>query len=263
VREVHLQTDGQTLLGKLLPPEGAGPFPGALFVHGWGATQRHDLAKARRLTRLGFACLTFNLRGHARTRDQVETVSRAHNFRDALAAYDLLAADEVVDAARIAIAGVSYGGYLGTLLTLERPVRWLALQSPAIYKDRDFDRPKRELNLDGELPQYRRMRLAPEDNRVLAAAARFTGDVLLVEAERDTVIPAPVAANYLDAFRRSAASLTHRIIAGADHGLSEDRWRRQHGVLLARWFAERIGLPQRRVADAVGARSARIDTAAR
>jgi dienelactone hydrolase len=63
-REVHLQTDGQTLLGKLLPPEGAGPFPGALFVHGWGATQRHDLAKARRLTRLGFACLTFNLRGH-------------------------------------------------------------------------------------------------------------------------------------------------------------------------------------------------------
>jgi hypothetical protein len=55
---------------------------------------------------------------------------------------------------------------LGTLLTLERPVRWLALQSPAIYKDRDFDRPKRELNLDGELPEYRRMRLAPEDNRV-------------------------------------------------------------------------------------------------
>jgi hypothetical protein len=34
-------------------------------------------------------------------------------------------------------------------------------------------------------------------------------------------------------------------------------------VLLARWFAERISLPQRRVADAVGARSARIDTAAR
>jgi hypothetical protein len=42
------------------------------------------------------------------------------------------------------------------LLTAERPVRWLALQAPAIYKDEDFDRPKRQLNLDGELPAYRR-----------------------------------------------------------------------------------------------------------
>ena len=98
------------------------------------------------------------------------------------------------------------------------------------------------------------MRLAPEDNRVLAAAARFTGDVLLVEAERDTVIPAPVAANYLDAFRRSAASLTHQIIAGADHALGEDRWRRQcggddeghrRGVLVPRMIAGSASWPSR------------------
>lgn len=260
VNEVRIEVEGHRLLGKLLSPSAVAPWPAVLFVHGWGATQRHDLAKSRRLARLGFACLTFNLRGHARTRHQVATVSRAQNFADVRAAYDRLAAEESVDTTRIAVAGVSYGGYLATLLTRERRVRWLALQAPAIYRDEDFDRPKRELNLDGALPQYRRRRLTAADNRVLAAAARFTGDVLVLEAERDTVIPHRVIANYLAAFRRSAASITHRLIRCADHALSEDGWRRLNGMLMAQWFARRIGLPGQRVVDAVGARSARAGT---
>ncbi len=257
MREVRIGVDGQTILGKLLTPEAPGPWPALLFVHGWGASQRHDLAKARRLNRLGVVGLTFNLRGHARTRWQVHTVSRAQNLRDVVAAYDVLAAETGVDRARIGVAGVSYGGYLATLLTEQRPVRWLALRAPALYKDADFDRPKRELNLDGELAEYRRRRLAPADNRVLAAAARFTGDVLIVEAERDTVIPHRVIANYVGAFRRSA-TVRHRLIREADHGLSEDHWRRHDGVLLAGWLAGRLGLPRSRAAEAVGARSRRV-----
>lgn len=239
MNEARIVVDGQTILGKMFPAERDRPGPGVLFVHGWGASQRHDIGKAKRLAGLGFTGLTFNLRGHARTRQQVETVSRADNFADLLAAYDVLAAEPDVDAGRIAVVGASYGGYLGTLLTTERPVRWLALQAPAIYKDGDFDRPKRELNLDGELPAYRRRRLAPRDNRVLAVAARFTGDVLVVQAGRDTVIPAQVLANYVAAFRRSAASVRRHVIRGADHGLSEDRWRRVYGSLLVHWLAAR------------------------
>lgn len=244
--EARITVDGQAILGKVFRPDGEGPVPGALFVHGWGASQRHDIGKAKRLARLGFTGLTFNLRGHARTRRQVETVSRAQNFADLLAAYDVLAADDAVDPARIAVVGASYGGYLATLLADRRAVRWLALQAPAIYQDRDFERPKRELNLDGELAPYRQMRLAPEDNRVLAAAARFTGDVLVVEAERDAVIPSRVLENYVEAFRRSAASVSHYVIDGADHSLSQDRWRRRYGQLLARWLGESSGMTARR-----------------
>jgi dienelactone hydrolase len=191
----------------------------------------------------------------------VETVSRAHNFGDVLAAYDVLTAEPGVDATRIAAVGVSYGGYLAILLAARRPVRWLALQAPAIYKDQDFDRPKRELNLDGQLPQYRLRRLGPDDNGVLATAARFTGDVLILEAERDTVIPHPVIANYLRAFRRSTASVTHRVLRGADHALSEDRWRRLAGMLLAQWLAARIGLPAGEVMEAVGSPSSKTRAA--
>src|ERR1041384_4059394 len=51
-------------------------IPGVLFVHGWGGSQQQYLARAREIAALGCICLTFDLRGHAGTRDQLKTVTR-------------------------------------------------------------------------------------------------------------------------------------------------------------------------------------------
>lgn len=237
---VSIAVDEQHINGKLLgPPDAHGRRPAVLFVHGWGSSQRRSIGKAKQLVQAGFVCLTFNLRGHARTVEQRETVTRAQNLRDVLAAYDLLAAQSDVDLDRIVVVGGSYGGYLATLLTTERHVRALALRAPALYKDGDFDRPKRQLNLDPDLPAYRRRRLEPSDNLALAAAARFEGDVLIVESEHDTVIPHPVIANYLRAFG-AAASVEHAVLQDADHGLSQKGWRRAWGDVLIRWVLARL-----------------------
>src|SRR2546429_9471054 len=71
--------------------------PGVLFVHGWGGSQEQYLARAREVAALGCVCLTFDLRGHVQTRRQFETVSRAINLADVLAAYDLLVHRRHVD----------------------------------------------------------------------------------------------------------------------------------------------------------------------
>ena len=240
MKRVRIEVDGHSLNGCLIEPDALAPWPAMLFAHGWGGSQRQDLGKARRLSALGVASLTFNFRGHARTRRQVDTVSRADNLRDLLAAWDLLAATPGVENQRMGLVGASYGAYLSVLLTAERPVRFVALQAPAIYPDRDFDRPKLELNLDGQLPHYRRRRLDADDNRVLSCAARFPGHVLLVESEHDTVVPPPVTRNYLRAFRRSAASVVRHVVLDADHGLGEPRCRREYSAVLVGWLASKL-----------------------
>jgi dipeptidyl aminopeptidase/acylaminoacyl peptidase len=252
---VRIPVGGVTLAGTFLTPPGPGPHPAALFAHGWGSSQRQDVGTAKRLVAAGVAALTFNFRGHARTREQRDTVTRADNLADLAAAYDLLHGRPGIDAARIGIVGASYGGYLAVLLTAERDVRWLALRAPAIYKDQDFDRPKRELNLDPELPAYRKRRLAPGDNRALRIASRFTGDVLVVESEDDTVIPAAVPGNYVRAFGE-ASSVRHQRLAGADHGLSRPAWRVAYTSTLVAWLADTLDVapaavqdPSRRQAD--------------
>jgi uncharacterized protein len=134
--------------------------------------------------------------------------------------------------------GSSYGGYLAAVLSSLRPVRWLALRVPALYKDEDWALPKRGLNRD-ELAAYRRSPVGAAENRALGACAAFEGDVLIVESERDDVVPHPVIANYMAAFER-AHSVTYRVIAGADHGLSEPPWQQAYTSLLVSWATEMV-----------------------
>jgi uncharacterized protein len=233
---IEIQVDGRRLPGTLVSPATA--MPAMLFVQGWGSGQEVYLPRAREIAALGCLCLTFEPRGVARDDPRHETVSREDNLRDVVAAYDLLAGQPGVDASAIGVVGASYGAYLAAILTSLRPVRWLGLRVPALYKDQDWDEPKRRLDRD-ELAAYRRRPLDPEENRALRACSGFRGDVLLVESERDDVVPHPAIANYLATFAK-AHSLTYRVLAGADHGLSEKPAQQAYTSLLVNWLTEMV-----------------------
>lgn len=214
-------------------------LPGVLFVHGWGGSQEHDLSRAREAAALGCVCLTFDLRGHSARAADKDTVTRAQNLQDLCAAYDWLACQPHVDGEAIALVGISYGGYLAAILSQMRPVRWLALRTPAIYLDHDWEAPKRRLHEDPELLRYRQRQVTLEENRALRACAAFAGDVLLVEAEHDQILPRQVIENYAAAFG-SAKSMTRRLIGGADHGFSEKTAQKDYTGVLMAWMTEMI-----------------------
>src|SRR5690606_24902653 len=235
--QVDIRVDDEVVRGTVLSPPPA--LPGVLFVHGWGGSQDHDLGRARRIAGIGCVCLTFDLRGHEQTAAQWETVSRPQNLADLLAAYDWFAAPPDVDASAIAVVGISYGGYLATLLSELRPVRWLALRSPALYKDEGWELPKRQLHADPDLHAFRRRPVSWELNRALRASHGFPGDVLLVEAEHDQTVPHQVGENYAAAFS-NARSLTRRRIQGADHACSGKPEQLAYTDLLAGGLGEMV-----------------------
>lgn len=233
---VELQVDNDTIVGTLVSP--GSKMPGILFVHGWGGSQQRDLARARQITGLGCVCMTFDLRGHEKTESQRLTVTREQNLKDLLAAYDRLASHPAVDSSAIALIGSSYGGYLATLLTQLRPVKWLALRVPAMYWDDEWDTPKQTLDRQ-RLNAYRQRALGPADNRALGACAEFDGDVLLVESEQDDYVPHNTLMSYRSAFV-NAHSLTHRILDGADHALSSEESQKAYSSILAAWINEMV-----------------------
>ena len=181
--KITIAVDEEHIAGTIVTPGTV--VPGVLFLHGWGGSQEQYLARAREIAALGCVSLTVDFRGHAATEGQRETVSREDNLQDALAAYDALVHRRAVDASAIAVVGSSYGGYLAAILTTLRPVKWLALRAPALYKDAGWELPKQQLNKDPELHAYRRRHIRPQDNRALRACAEFKGDVLIVESEHD------------------------------------------------------------------------------
>lgn len=234
---IDITIAGEQIAGTLVTPGVL--IPGVLFVHGWGGSQQQYLTRAREIAALGCVCLTFDLRGHADTQGQHDTVSRKDNLDDVLAAYDMLAVQPNVDSNAIALVGSSYGGYLAAILTARRAVKWLALRVPALYMDRNWEAPKRQLHKDQDLVGYRRTMIPAKDNIALRACSEFKGDVLIVESEHDQTVPHSVIANYQEACRH-ARSLTYRMIENADHGLAEIWAQRAYTSVLVNWITEMV-----------------------
>lgn len=233
---IEIAVDNQSISGTILTP--STKTPGILFVHGWGGSQQRDLVRAKNIAGLGCVCLTFDLRGHERTHEMRARVSREDSLADLLAAYDRLVSHPAVDSTAIAVIGSSYGGYLATILSDLRPVKWLALRVPALYWDADWDMPKQELDRD-KLAHYRRSKVTAADNRALAACKKFTGGVLLIESEQDDYVPHATLMSYRGAFEL-AHSLTYRLVDGADHALSSGVSQSIYSSMLTTWISEMI-----------------------
>ncbi|MBB2972380.1 alpha/beta fold hydrolase [Mesorhizobium sp. RMAD-H1] len=235
-RQVSIGVNHEEILGTFaLPKTGT---PGILFLHGWAGSQERDMERAQDIAALGCICFTFDMRGHAGTRSQLPSVTRGDNLGDVLAAYDVLASHPSVDPDSIAVVGSSYGGYLASILTSQRPVRWLALRAPALYRDQNWDVPKAALDRE-DLARYRSSIIPAEENRALRNCRSFKGDVLIVSSENDEIIPFTVIASYRAAFLY-ARSLTSRVIEGADHALNTRECQQAYDFLLLRWLREMV-----------------------
>ena len=257
---LEISVAGERIAGTLIVPDTR--MPGVLFLHGWGGNQTQSAARAREIAALGCACLTVDMRGHAATVREQAKVTREDNLRDAVAAYDRLVGEPDVDRDRVAVVGSSYGGYLATILTTMRPVRWLALRAPALYKDSEWELPKLALRQAQRLEDYRRLALVPEANRALRAVAAFEGDVLIVESEKDTIVPHEVLRNYRNACTK-ARSLTFKTLAGADHGLTDPACRQAYTTTLVNWITRMVAkertddvTSQKRLQDAMKTQTA-------
>ncbi|HSW19648.1 MAG TPA: alpha/beta fold hydrolase [Ramlibacter sp.] len=235
-RTIDIAVQDKHIAGTLVGPQTM--VPGVLLVHGWDGSQDQYIARAHEIAAMGCICLTFDLRGHVRHHSVRELVSREDNLHDVLAAYDVLVGHPAVDPAAVAIVGSSYGGYLAAIVTTLRPVRWLGLRVPALYRDEDWVVPKSQLDR-ADLAALRRSAVSPKENRALAACAAFKGDVLIVESEHDALVPHPVIQSYMAATQK-ASSVTYRMISGADHALSEKEWQQTYTSLLVNWMSEMV-----------------------
>lgn len=233
---------GHRLEATLIYPEGRNiTGEGILFVHGWKGSQTGYIPRAETLAREGFIGLTFSMSGHGRSDGDIESLTRRDFLEDVVAAHDALSSQPEVD--RISVVGVSFGGYLSTLLTSRRPVERLVLRAPANYPNNGFnDVPQvnftREQEAEAVLNSWRRQSMDHDQTVSLDALYGFPGDVLIVESEHDDDIPPQTLKNYAVAVT-DQSKLTFVTMKGADHDLRTELSRQMFIQILVDWFTKK------------------------
>jgi hypothetical protein len=194
-----------------------------LFIHGYKSSQAAYYPRAQAVSAdLGAVCFTFDLGGHGKSEGVLSDLTAREHLADVLAAFDILAGDDEVDARRIGACGASYGGYLAALLVSERPVKRLLLRAPASHADDHIDIP---------FGQQRTGQAGPRTDAAFTNLSSFRGEILVVESERDCVISPAVIERYVSSSPRASRV----IILEARHAL-EPRFEQPFVDFVRNWF---------------------------
>lgn len=224
--KLQIKSNSGNITVNLIKPEGfRSPLPALIFVHGWKSSQKGNVIRATEIAKLGFICLTLDLRGHGESgpghpehsegSQPLEQFSRQDHLEDIKAAYKYLSNLKEVNPNKIGIIGSSYGGYLSAVAANDLDFEWLVLRVPALYFDEGFDIPTDKLIKEN--PQaFTSSDLTPENCLALKGVANFPGEILLIESEKDEIIPHAVIENYLSVII-DKRRLTYEIMKGAGH----------------------------------------------
>jgi len=110
------------LSGVLVEPQGKGPFPAVVFVHGSGPSTVDRPAwksHANAFTRKGFAVLVYDKRGSGHSSGNLETADYADFARDVISGVKYLRSRPDIRPNAIGILGRSEGGWVGPLAASE------------------------------------------------------------------------------------------------------------------------------------------------
>jgi len=140
-----------TLSGTLLLPEGKGPFPAIIFVHGSGAETRDNSSySANWLTEIGYAAFIYDKRGTGESEGKKESISY-FSFEDlandAVAAANMLSKNKKIDKTKIGIHASSQGGWVAPLAASKSDlINFMIIRSASavtVSEDRIYERGER------------------------------------------------------------------------------------------------------------------------
>lgn len=137
-RELKISKGTDIIAGTLLVPEGRGPFPAVVFLHGSEAGSRkmpHYHRAATRLLKEGIAVLITDKPGVGdSTGTYIETPNMNVRAAETATIVEFVAKQEDIDPSQIGVMGWSQGGWVGPLAaTLTDKIRFvITVSGPAV-----------------------------------------------------------------------------------------------------------------------------------
>jgi dipeptidyl aminopeptidase/acylaminoacyl peptidase len=228
--------DGREIPGFLLRPEGDGPFPVLVEIHGGPESQRRlqyssAIPTDQFIQSLGIAVLTLNVRGstgYGKSYSHLDDKDlRLDSVRDVEAAVAWLRSRDDIIPDRIAVMGQSYGGFMTLASITFHPDLWTAavdvvgianfvsfLERTGPWRRKHRSEEYGFLEHDRELLE----RISP-----LNYVDRITAPLFVIHGRNDPRVPLFEAEQIVAALEERGQEVHLRVFVDEGHGLSKRR----------------------------------------
>ena len=242
-----IHDDGIALSAVLEEPEGGGPFPLAILLHGFTSTKDrpHTILAASAMREAGFATLRFDLYGHGESGGEFRKHTLYKWISNTLAVIDYARERGYTD---LFLSGHSQGGLVAALAAGMEPDRiaGLVLRAPAFLippgaregslLGYSFDPDRipdsipviKGLELDGNYIRVAQTIHAEE------AADRYKGPVLILHGDEDDTVPPEDSRRMAQRYQRCELA----VMAGETHHF--DRHPEQMREIIREWMKKQL-----------------------
>jgi len=256
VEFVEFEGPKGTLRGTLHVPDSEGPVPGVVMMHGLGAERMECRFLFVKLSRAfeaaGIASLRFDFYGSGESDGDFIEMTASSERADALVAIDYFKSLAAIDADRVGLMGMSFGGYMTALTIGGRPdIKAASLWAAAAttsrrWRERVTDQDRRSLQQRGWL-DLSGMRLSRDfvddldNHRPCEEVVRYNGPVLVVHGTDDQMVPFSIGKEYVRVLETRPHAVTeHLYVEGGDHPWTRWEFRQQIYDRTVAWFQEHL-----------------------
>lgn len=185
-----------------------------LVLPGFTSTkERYEELVSTLVQSTGYSALVLDYAGHGKSPFNINDLSRADNFSDAVAAFDWLKRNH--GQKKITVFGTSYGGFHAAYLTKFRTFQNVIFRVPASYPEETLYTKIGEMK-DAHSEEYRNNPDNYVDHWLFTHTDSVKGRALLVTHEFDTVCPPVATTPFAKAFRADTWEAS-----GFQHGFKE------------------------------------------
>ena len=212
-------------------PEGDGPFPVVIYIHGGPESQfrpNFNITVQIWASELGVAVLAPNVRGslgYGRAYLSLDDGRRREDaVRDIGALLDWIASREELDQERVAVFGASYGGYMALASAVHYSDRLVAAVDRAsisnfvsyLENTQDYRRDLRRFEYGDERDPA--MRTFLESISPLNNVERIHIPMMIVQGQNDPVVPVTESAQMVQALRQQGQTVWYLNALNEGHG---------------------------------------------
>lgn len=235
------------LRGMFHRPDTDQPVPAIMLLHGFTGHHIEDhrlfVQMSNYLTKAGFAVLRFDFYGSGDSDGEFDEFTIQTELNDAVAGLNWLLAQPGIDAHRIGVVGLSFGGGVTALLAgcdprVKAAVFWNAFSLP---QDHFLEHTQFDLASDGGI--IGGLRIGPDFARVLhqtdiiGTLRHYAGPGLVVHSTKDEALPRKESEAIKDALGDRGEMV---LIEDADHTFKHPAWRSEVFEITTRWLLDHL-----------------------